>query len=215
MSNDLVKHTDYDAIDEAIGSDIDGDPLRFKDGRFIRGFDKIEVEEGTTLRIAPTSVQDGYVKWEDGKPVDWRLREWINRNHLPVFRDTLPDAHKIGQSDDPWTYTLLIALRDDDGVQLKFSTGSVGGANAVRKALREWRRLRDKHPNKVPVVALGSGSYEHKVHRTEIAFPVFTIVDWDYWDEADRASAAALPSWATADDPRTQIQDELEDEIPY
>ena len=160
-------------------------------------------------------MQDGYVKWEDGKPVDWRLREWINRNHLPVFRDTLPDAHKIGQSDDPWTYTLLIALRDDDGVQLKFSTGSVGDANAVRKVLREWKRQRDKHPGQVPIVALSSGSYEHKVHRTEIAFPVFTIFDWDYWDEADRASAAALPSWATADDPRTQIRDELEDEIPY
>ena len=215
MSNDLVKHTDYDAIDEAIGSDIDGDPLKFKDGVFLRGFDKIEVEEGTTLRIAPTSVQDGYVKWEDGKPVDWRLREWINRNHLPIFRDAIPDADKIGQSDDPWTYTLLLAMKDEDDVQLKFSTGSVGGANAVRKVLREWKRQRDKHPDQVPIVALSSGSYEHKVHRTEIAFPVFTIVDWDYWDEADRESAAALPSWATADDPRTQIQDELEDEIPY
>ena len=79
MNNDLVKHIDYGAIDDAIGSDIDGDPLKFKDGVFLRGFDKTEVEEGTTLRIAPTSVQDGYVKWEDGKPVDWRLREWINR----------------------------------------------------------------------------------------------------------------------------------------
>ena len=96
MSNDLVKRTDYDALDSAIGSDIDGDPLRFKDGVFLRGFDKTEVEEGTTLRIAPTSVQDGFVKWEDGKPVDWRLREWISRDQLPIYRDTLRDVDKNG-----------------------------------------------------------------------------------------------------------------------
>ena len=157
MNKALAKHTNYSALDDAIGSDIDGDPLRFKDGVFLRGFDKIEVEEGTTLRIAPTSVQDGYCKWEDGKPIDWRLREWARSDQLPVFRDTLPDAHKIGQSDDPWTYTLLIALRDDDGVQLKFSTGSVGGANAVRKVLREWKRQRDKHPGQVPLVCARLG----------------------------------------------------------
>ena len=70
-----VKHENYDALDAAIGSDIDGEPIRFKDGKYLRGFDKNEVFEGTRMRIAPTSVQDGFVKWEDGKPVDWRLRE--------------------------------------------------------------------------------------------------------------------------------------------
>ena len=85
----------------------------------------------------------------------------------------------------------------------------------MRKVLREWKRQRDKHPGQVPVVALSSDSYQHKIHRTEVQFPVFEIVGWDYWDEVDRASAAALPSYATDDDPRTQVRDELEDEIPY
>lgn len=207
---------DYDALDAAIGSDIDGDPLQFKDGKFLRGFDKNEVEEGTLLRIAPTSVQDGFVKWEDGKPVDWRLREWISRAQLPIYRDTLGDMDKINQPDDPWAYTMLIAMKDEDDVQLKFSTSSVGGANAVRKVLREWKRLRDKHPCQVPVVSLGSDSYEHKKHKTEVQFPVFEIVAWNYWDEADKESAKALPLYATADDPRTQVRDELAgDEIPF
>jgi hypothetical protein len=124
MSKALAKHTDYNALDDAIGSDIDGDPLRFKDGIFVRGFDKIEVEEGTRLRIAPTSVQDGFVRWEDGKPVDWRLREWVRTDQLPIFRDALPDADKIGQSDDPWSYCLLLAMKDEDGELVKFSTVS-------------------------------------------------------------------------------------------
>ena len=138
------------------------------------------------------------------------------RNQLPIFRDAIPDADKIGQSDDPWTYTLLIAMKDDDACQLKFSTSSVGGANAVRQACfengsgnaistptrcRSWRSART--------------ATSTRFTGPKVQFPVFEIVDWDYWDEADRASAAALPSWATADDPRTQIRDELEDEIPY
>ena len=81
------------------------------------------------------------------------------------------------------------------------------------KVLRDWKRQRDKHPGQVPIVALSSDSYEHKVHRTEIAFPIFTIVDWDFWDEAD--TTAALPSYTTADDPRTQVRDEIDDEFPF
>ena len=185
--------------------------MRFKDGDFLRGFNKAKVEEGTRLKIAPTSVQDGYVRWEDGKPVDWRLREWVRTDQLPIFRDTLPDADKIGESDDPWSYCLLLAMKDEDGELVKFSTGSVGGTNAVRRVLRDWKRQRDKHPGKVPIVALSSGSYEHKVHRTEIAFPIFTIVDWDFWDEAD----TMLPSYTTADDPRTQVRDEIDDDLPF
>ena len=96
MNTALAKHTNFSALDDAIGATSTAILSRFKDGDFLRGFDKTEVEEGTRLRIAPTSVQDGYVRWEDGKPVDWRLREWVRTDQLPIFRDTLPDADKIG-----------------------------------------------------------------------------------------------------------------------
>ena len=67
MSTQIAKLEDvnYAALDAMIGSDIDGDPIRFngKDGKYYRGFsDKQEVELGTLVRIAPTSVQDGFVK---------------------------------------------------------------------------------------------------------------------------------------------------------
>jgi hypothetical protein len=94
MSTEIatLETTNYDALDANIGSDLDGEPLRFKDGKFFQGFDKIEVEDGTVLRAAPPSIQDGFVRWENGKPVDWRMREWINPNQLPVYRDTLGDT---------------------------------------------------------------------------------------------------------------------------
>ena len=34
---------------------------------------------------------------KDAAVVAYRLREWIRKDQLPVFRDTLPDADKIGQ----------------------------------------------------------------------------------------------------------------------
>lgn len=207
-----LETTSYDALDAAIGSDLDGEPLRFKDGKFLQGFDKNIVEKGTVLRIAPTSVQDGFVKWEDGKPVDWRLREWISSTQLPIYRDTLGDMDESEWPDgkDPWAYTMLLAMKDAEGTLFKFSTSSVGGANAVKRVLREWRRQRDKHPGLVPVVALGSDSYVHKVHRNTIQIPTFEIVGWEPWDD----DVKALP-YATADDPRNQVTDALDDAIPF
>ena len=90
MSNELAKIEDYSALDAAIGSSVEGEPLRFKDGGFIRGFDKIDVPVGTRMMIHPVSVSDGFIKWEDGKPTEWRIRE-LNSAQLPVLRDALDD----------------------------------------------------------------------------------------------------------------------------
>jgi hypothetical protein len=203
MNQHLAIRENYEALDAAIGSDIDGEPLRFKDGVFLQGFDKIEVEMGTVFRIAPTSVQDGFMRWENGKPVDWKLREWFKPGQLPIYRDTLGDMDESQWPDgkDPWAYTLLLAMKDAEGVLFKFSTSGVSAANSVKRTLREWRRERDKHPGLVPVVALGSSSYVHKVHKSTVRFPTFEIVGWEPWDESERQSL----SYETADDPRTQV----------
>jgi hypothetical protein len=208
MSRELAKHetTNFSALDAAIGNDLDGEPLRFKDGRFLQGFDKNIIEEGTVLRIAPTSVQDGFVRWEDGKPVDWRLREWISAT-LPIYRDSLGDTDEREWPDgkDPWVYTMIVALKDAEGTLFKFSTSSVGGANAVRRVLREWRRQRDRHPGLVPVVALGSDSYEHRTHKSTVRIPVFEIMGWERWDEDYAPQTLAAPSTAEV----------LDDQIPF
>jgi hypothetical protein len=214
MSTEIatLETTNYDALDANIGSDLDGEPLRFKDGKFFQGFDKIEVEDGTVLRAAPPSIQDGFVRWENGKPVDWRMREWINPNQLPVYRDTLGDTDESKWPDgkDPWSYTMYLAMKDAESVLFKFETSSVGGARAVHRLLREWRRQRDKHPGLVPVVVLNSDSYVHKVHKNTVHIPTFEIVGWEPWDEDAPKAIAATP-----DDPRTQIAEQLDDAIPF
>jgi hypothetical protein len=184
----------------------EGEPLRFKDGGYLRGFDKVPVELGTRMMLHPGSTSDGYIKWEDGKPVEWRIRELNNPAQLPILRETLGDTDERDWSEgkDPWAYTMMIALKDADGAMLTFSTSSVGGKNALRKVLRDWRLVRHKYLNKVPVFTLGVDSYEHKVHRTTVEFPVFTIVGWADWDgtEVPEPSAAA------------QVKQELNDDLP-
>jgi hypothetical protein len=51
-------------------------------------------------------------------------------------------------------------------------------------------------------------SYEHKVHRTTIKTPVFTIVDWASWDGTE------MPALSTATQISADVREELNDALP-
>jgi hypothetical protein len=190
--NEIVKFENYAALDAAIGSaNVDNEPLRFKSGSFTRGFDKTPVSVGTRMMLHPVSVAEGFVKWEDGRPAEWQIRELANPTQKPISRDELGDLDKNDWVDgkDPWSPIMMVAMRDESGTTLTFSSSTTGGRNAIRM-LRDWRLVRDRHPGRVPVVELDVDSYEHKTHRTTIEFPVFKIVDWALWDGAAVAAPA-------------------------
>ena len=226
MTN-LAKLETYEALDRNIGTSLlDGELFRFngKSGKFFRGPEKVEVPLGRRLKFAPLSVQDGWQKWEGGKIVDERFREW-NSTQPPILRSDLGDLDEElwTEDKDPWSFTLRAAFQDARNNQLKFVTGSTGGLNAIRRLLRDWRQQRSDHPNAVPVVELGSDSYVHKVHRTEIITPKFTIVGWTTWDgdmpTVSVTPKALPPGGITADDPRTtqgqSLSTMLNDSIPF
>jgi hypothetical protein len=195
------------ALDLAMGSDIeDAPPLRYKEGIWLAGIDKTPVEIGTVALIEPASVQEGYVCWKGGRLVDQRFHEWANPNAQPIRREQLGDLDPDDWPDgrDPWAYTMLLAVKID-GRMHKFSTSTVGGANAIRKILRLWRRDRDAHPGLVPQVLLGSESYIHKVHHNTIKTPVFEMMGWDGWDGSERPPQ----------DEKAQVKHLLNDSIPF
>jgi len=189
MSNEIAKieTIDYSALDAAIGNNIDGDPLRFKDGEFLRGFDKVTVPLGTRFVAHPASTARGYQRWEDGKPTDLKIRTLNDPKQLPIFREGLgdDDESQWPEDKDPWSPIMMIAMKDTEGVRVTFSTSSVGGENALFSFLRDFKLIRHKHPNQVPVVEIGVGSYVHKVHKKKVEYPTFTIVAWTTWDEGD------------------------------
>ena len=180
---------------------------------------------------------DGFQKWVNGKLVDERYREWASPQP-PILRNDLNDFDFDEQ--DPWKPVLLAAFKGGRGNLLKFSTGSIGGANSIRKLMQDWKQERGNRPTQVPVVELGSTNYQHKVHFTVIHTPVFRIVDWCLWDGAmptvqaaatvkmspaegastgmNGAPKMALPDW-TADGPEptagSRFSVELSDDIPF
>ena len=206
MANEIAKRDDYSVLDAEIGSSIDGEPLRFKDGNFIRGFDKTQLKLGVQMAMHPASVSDGFIKWEDGRPVEFASLT-TRRSHRSCARHlaiTTERAWPDGK--DPWSYVMMIALKDSDGVPLTFTTGTVGGKNALRKVLRDWRLARSRYPSKVPVVELGVDSYDHKVHRTTVTIPVFKIIGWGDWDNAEGLTLA--------DEVKPNLSKELNDDLP-
>jgi hypothetical protein len=212
----------YNGYDRNVGADVlGGDLLRFngKTGQFTRGSEKTVMDLGRRLKWAPLSVQDGWQKWVGGKIAEEAFREW-NSTQPPILRNDLGD-HNEGlwpEGKDPWTFCLRTAFADPRRNQLKFVTSSTGGVNAVRKLARDWKSVRENHVGLVPVVELGADSYEHKVHRTTIITPVFSIVDWAEWNghmpTIPSPMKALPPGGVTADDPRTLSQ-ELDDDIPF
>jgi hypothetical protein len=210
MTTEIAKYetpVEYAAIDAEIGG-MDGDPLRFnaKTGQFLRGFDQIEMKLGARLLLHPLSYSDGYQEWRDGKPGELRIRQ-IN-SEPPILRGSLGDIDEKQWPDgkDPWTFIKMIAMKDEDGVQLAFTASASGSKNALTKVLREWRLSRHKHVGQVPVIELQKDSYFNETYRTDIEFPVFRIVDWATWDGQE------VPPLAIAQ--AKEMKEELNDELP-
>jgi hypothetical protein len=210
MTTAVAVRENYSALDASIGNDVDdAQPLRFKEGAYYAGFDKVEVEMGTVFRVHPMSVQDGFVKWLDGKPVDTRMREWCRPDQPPINRNDLDYLDEASWPDgkDPWAFTMILAFKDANGEMFKFTTSTAGGSNAIKKMLRTWRSERDRYPGKVPVVAIGTDSYEHRIHRSRVKVPVFDLVGWEPWDED-------VPE-PVKPDPAGKFAEVLSDEIPF
>ena len=214
--NALVKHTDdpFAMLDQAIGVDMDGDLFRFnaKLGTYFEGQEKKIVPIGRKLKFAPLSIQDGYQKWIDGKMIDERWRSWVNEH--PIIRNDLGDFPEDAEFKDVWGFTLRAAFRHMTGARLKFVTTSTGGINAIRRVLRAWKAARDSYPDLVPVVTIGTESYVHKVHRTEIITPTFEIVDWAPWD-SDKPKLKAVEGPEPDQAEGQSIGGVLDDEIPF
>src|SRR5262249_31529942 len=90
---------------------------------------------------------------------------------------------------DPWQFQNDIVMVAVDGGKLyTFTTSSRGGLNAVGELCKAYGKQVRQHPNKLPVIALDVGSYQHSNRSYgRIKFPVFKIVDW-----ADAAVAQRL-----------------------
>ena len=104
----------HDAAAEAGERQIRGILLKFTDRRWTAGKEAAPVEDGTRLVALATSAM--WVRWEDGKPAEYRMREpgrrLPNRDELDHLDESLWEEGPGGEPQDPWRNTRLVYLVD-------------------------------------------------------------------------------------------------------
>ena len=202
-----------DAAKEAAERPINGTLLKFADWRWTAGKEATAVPDSTRLIAMATIAL--WTRWEDGKPVEYRIREAGHR---------LPERDELGYDDqseweigpggepqDPWRNTRLVYLVHPRTAEaFTFSTSSWGGRGAVADLGDQIARMRNVHPDAVPIVELRAAEMPTKYGRK--SKPVFKIVGWKTADgEARVAEREISPREAK----RLVDESEMNDDIPY
>lgn len=145
-----------------------------KTGHWVFGADQTEVEDDSLWAVNPFSFVHGYIAWGDGEVLAEKLTNVSNP--LPEL-EPAPAA-----SDRGWEMqvgmTLACTNGEDEGMQARYTTTSVGGKKAVQALAITIAEQVDKDPkNPVPVVRLKKEHYMHKKYG-RIFTPVFEVVRW-------------------------------------
>jgi hypothetical protein len=193
----------------AQASGVAGELLTFAKGKWRIGENKLTPSPDLRLVANMLEMWEGFVKWEDGKPVDTRLA----RIDTPsIKRDDLGDSDETewpiddqGNAVDVWQHTTRLILRDlrDASKLYTFSTSSQGGNKGVGALCGLYELERVKREGLYPVVKLAVGTMKSKRYG-EIDFPRFEVVDWASWDGTPPRKQLAAK---TPDDPRTMVDD--------
>jgi hypothetical protein len=168
--------------------------LKFdKTGAWVFGANADETEEGSLWAVNPYSFAHGFIAWGDGQPVG---------EVMAPMTDDLPQVGPLppGVDDKGWQTQVGLALKcisgQDKGLEVRFSTTSVGGKRAVQAlgiALAE--QIDKDQDNPVAVVTLEGSSYKHssygKVHTPE--FAIVKFVSLDGADDVQVAPPAPAP----------------------
>ena len=161
-------------IKEEVGSDGNVILKMDKTGHWVFGADQTEVEDDSRWAVNPFSFIHGYIAWGDGEVLGEKMTGVAEP--LPALGDA-PNGAKRG-----WEMQVGMSLActdgEDEGLQVRYATTSVGGKKAVQALAIAIAEQVDKHPDKpVPLVVLKREHYQHKSYG-RIYTPVFEVVEW-------------------------------------
>lgn len=160
-----------------------------KTGHWVYGADQTEVEDDSTWAVNPFSFVHGFIAWGDGDVLGEKM---VSVSQPLPELDNAPAAAKRG-----WETQVGLSLKclsgEDKGLEVRFSTTSVGGKRAVQALAVAIANQVEADQNKpVPVIYLKKDHYQHKSYG-RIYTPVFEIVEWVGMD-ADAAPAEEVAS---------------------
>lgn len=164
---------------EDVGSElrraIVGSLLRFSKGDYLYGQNNAELPLGTKVIANMDQCLRGYIRWEDNKPAE-QVMGLVAEGYKPPARSALGwldknewEVDDKGQPRDPWQETWYLLMRQvdkegkpfaDDGLYT-FTTGSVGGTDAVKELCSTYGKWMRMKPNQYPIITLAMGKYPH------------------------------------------------------
>jgi hypothetical protein len=169
-----------------------------KTGHWVFGADQTEVEDGSKWAVNPFSFVHGFIAWGDG--------EVLGEKMVPVTQP-LPDMEAAPpNAKRGWEVQIGCSLKcisgDDEGLEVRFSTTSVGGKKAVQALAVEIAGAVEKDQSKpVPVVVLKKDHYVHKSYG-RIFTPVFEVVEWVSMDGNSSEGEEAKQAESQTEEPR-------------
>ena len=183
----------------AVASDVGSTTVIIKmdkTGHWVFGADQEEVEDDSLWAVNPFSFIHGFIAWGEGEPLGEKMGPVTQP--LPEV-DAAPPGAKRG-----WEAQVGFSLKcisgQDEGMEARYTTTSVGGKRAVQALAIEIASAVEKDQTKpVPVVALKKDHYVHKSYG-RVYTPVFDVQKW-IGMEGD-APADAEPEAAPAEEPR-------------
>ena len=152
-------------------------------GHWVFGADQTEIEDGSIWAVNPNSFVHGYIAWGKGEV----LGEKMARVDEPLPELTPAPAAAERGWEMQVGMTLACTNGEDEGLQARFSTTSVGGKKMWAVVALAVAEKTDKDPiNCVPLVRLTSEQYTHKQYG-RVHNPIATIIGWTSLD-ADAAA---------------------------
>ena len=145
-----------------------------KTGHWVFGADQTEVEDDATWAVNPFSFVHGFIAWGDGEVLGEAMASVSQP--LPEVPAAPPGAKRGWETQVGCSLKCLSG--EDEGMEVRYSTTSVGGKRSIQTLAGLIAAQVDKDQTKpVPVVTLGKDHYTHKSYG-KIFTPVFNVVKW-------------------------------------
>ena len=191
----------YTAYGDKVG--LKGTFLTFKNGEFLFGQEGASIPLGTRMVANMKGFRVGWRRWMDNKVMD-DLTELLSdmipqqpRSALGDMDNQMWERDNQGKARDPWQFTNILELVDDQGEIFIYSTASKGGINALGRLCKQYGNLFKQKPGMAPILELGADFYMHTEYgKTWV--PVFKIDGWA--NEATLASEEPETAEAVEDD---------------
>ena len=145
-----------------------------KTGHWVFGADQTEVEDDSTWAVNPFSFVHGFIAWGDGEVLGEKMVSVSQP--LPELEEAPPMARKGWETQVGMSMKCLSG--DDKGMEVRYTTTSVGGKRSVQALAVAIATQVDADPKlPVPIVLLEKEHYSHKSYG-RIYTPIFKITSW-------------------------------------